>query len=224
MNKETLEHISSLMDGELSRETGLFLTRRLSADEELTGIWERYHLIRDCMRQPGASIPVVDLSQRVKDALADEVQTDEITEQQTWSSNRWLKPVSGLAIAASVALMAIVAVGPGQLDQSPQGATAQDVQPFTSPNVLPVTPNTQAASFSPASQSRNTRLNSYLVRHNQASGSITTQGFIGFVPLVSSPETDLAAAEDSSTDESISAEIPSEEVNQVVTDEDAGSN
>ena len=224
MNKETLEHISSLMDGELTRETGLFLTRRLSADEELTGTWERYHLIRDCMRQPGASIPVVDLSQRVNDALADEVLTDEVTEQQTWSSNRWLKPVTGLAIAASVALMAIVAVGPGQLGQSPEGATAQDVQPFSSPNVLPVTPNTQAASFSPASQNRNARLNSYLVRHNQASGSITTQGFIGFVPLVSSPETDLAAAEDFSTDESNTAENTSDEVNEVVTDEGAGSN
>ena len=72
MNKETLEHISSLMDGELSRETGLFLTRRMSADRELCGTWERYHLIRDCMRQPGGNIPLVDLSQRMKHALSEE--------------------------------------------------------------------------------------------------------------------------------------------------------
>ena len=34
MNKESLEHLSSLMDGEMSRETGLFMTRRLSSDDE----------------------------------------------------------------------------------------------------------------------------------------------------------------------------------------------
>ena len=50
MSKKTLEHLSSLMDGETSQETGLFLTRRVCADRELSQTWERYHLIRDCMR------------------------------------------------------------------------------------------------------------------------------------------------------------------------------
>jgi sigma-E factor negative regulatory protein RseA len=218
MNKETLEHISSMMDGELSRDAGLFLTRRLSADKELTDTWERYHLIRDCMRHPGAISPDMDLSDRMKEAL-----TDEVTEQPSWSSNRWLKPVSGIAIAASVALMAIVAIGPEQSVQSPQGAVAQDVQPFSSPNVLPIIPNTQAASFSPASQNRNARLNSYLVRHNQASGSITTQGFLGFVPLVSSPEADLAAVEETVEQTGVEASAEAETV-EVSNETDPGSN
>ena len=34
MSKESLEHLSSLVDGELSREAGSFLTRRLFSDEE----------------------------------------------------------------------------------------------------------------------------------------------------------------------------------------------
>jgi negative regulator of sigma E activity len=54
MSKESLEHLSSLMDGELSRETSLFLTRRLASDEAMCDTWERYHLIRDCIRQPGS--------------------------------------------------------------------------------------------------------------------------------------------------------------------------
>ena len=75
MSKETLEHISSFMDGEFSRETGLFLTRRLSADEELTASWERYHLIRDCIRyqgrHQGGRISVRNFSQRIKVALSE---------------------------------------------------------------------------------------------------------------------------------------------------------
>lgn len=192
MNKETLEHISSLMDGELSRETGLFLTKRLSADKELTGAWERYHLIRDCIRQPGTRAPVVDLSLRMKNALADEVNEP----AQNWTVNRWLKPVSGIAIAASVALMAIVAIGPGPSPQTGDTASSPTVQPFSSPNVLPSSLITQAASYSPQAQGRDARLSAYLLRHNQASNSITTLGFVSFVPMVASATYEDSLLED----------------------------
>lgn len=182
MNKETLEHISSLMDGELSRETGLFLTKRLSADKELTGAWERYHLIRDCIRQPGTGRPVVNLSLRIKNTLLDEPAEP----SRSWSDSRWLKPVSGFAIAASVALLAIVAVGPDQSPQTGDVASTPAVQPFSSPNVLPSSINTQPASYSPQMQGRDARLSAYLLRHNQVSGSITNLGFVGFVPMVAS--------------------------------------
>ena len=140
MSKETLEQLSSLMDGELSRETGLFLTRRLSADEELTGTWERYHLIRDCIRYrdcyQGGHIRVTDFSQRVRVALSEEV----VTARQVLLSRRWLKPVTGMAIAASVAVMAIFAVGPGQPGLNPVPVPGLAVERFTSPNNLMASP------------------------------------------------------------------------------------
>lgn len=193
MNKETLEHISSLMDGELSRETGLFLTRRLSADKELVGIWQRYHLIRDCIRQPGIRMPMVDLSQRMRIALSNESAGQA---SQPLRSRSWFKPVSGFAIAATVALMAIVAIDPGQVQQGSDIASTPAAQPFSSPNVLPTSPNSQAASFSPQSQRRNARLNSYLVRHNQLVGSFSSQGFLSFVPIISNATPEELAAED----------------------------
>lgn len=198
MNKETLEHISSLMDGELSRETGLFLTRRLSADEELVGTWERYHLIRDCIRQPGIRMPMVDLSQRMRIAILADTAGQEPAGQssQSLTSRRWFKPVSGFAIAATVALMAIVAIEPGQVQQGSDIASTPAVQPFSSPNVLPTSPNSQPASYSPQSQRRNTKLNSYLVRHNQLVGSVNSQGFLAFVPLISNATPEELAAED----------------------------
>jgi sigma-E factor negative regulatory protein RseA len=195
MNKETLEHVSSLMDGELSRETSLFLTRRLCTDEELTGTWERYHLIRDCIRQPGTSTPMVGLSQRMQIALSEE----SISSTQVSPKNRWLRPLSGLAVAASVALLAIVTIGPQEVSQNADLVAIPAAEPFSSPNVLPSAPQTQAASFSPQTQGRDKRLNSYLVRHNQTSGSITTQGFLGFVPIVASAENIEAQVEEPET-------------------------
>lgn len=105
MTKESFEHLSSLMDGELSRETGLFMTRRLSSDDELCAAWKRYHLIRDCLRQPGKGRATPDFGERVRSALENEA-----ADTSAPTSRAWLKPLSGLAIAASVALVAITLV------------------------------------------------------------------------------------------------------------------
>ena len=193
MNKETLEHISSLMDGETSRETGLFLTSRLCADEQLTRTWERYHLIRDCIRQPAASITVADFSQRMRVALQNEGAVD----NPAATGNRWLKAASGLAIAASVAFLAILAVDPVVQPAGVEADAGVAAQPFSSPNVLPTRTPSQAASFS--GQASDARLNSYLLRHNQLAGSAGARGFVSFVPIISSSQAE--ADEEKATEE-----------------------
>ena len=193
MSKESLEHLSSLMDGELSRETGLFLTRRLSSDEEICDTWERYHLIRDCIRQPGSKLAVTGLCAKVSASL----DAEEAPTVSTWSNNRWLKPVSGLAIAASVALMAIVVTAPQPGEMPATGDTALSTaanEPFVSPNNLPLVPVSQAASYTPDSRGGGSnRLNAYLLRHNQMARTAGRQGFVSFVPIVATPV--VAAAE-----------------------------
>lgn len=192
MSKESLEHLSSLMDGELSRETGLFLTRRLSSDEEMCDTWERYHLIRDCIRQPGSKLAVTGLCAKVSASLEGE----EAPSVSTWSNNRWFKPVSGLAIAASVALMAIVVTAPQPGEMPATGDTALSTaanQPFVSPNNLPLAPVSQAVSYTPGSRADSNRLNVYLLRHNQMARTAGRQGFVSFVPIVATPV--VAAAE-----------------------------
>ena len=93
------------------------------------------------------------------------------------------KPVSGLAIAASVALMAIVVTAPQQGVLPGDAANSESAnQPFVSPNVLPLAPVTQAASFTPSQKAG--RLNAYLLRHNQMAGTAGRQGFVSFVPIV----------------------------------------
>ncbi len=186
MSKESLEHLSTLMDGELSRETSLFMTRRLSSDESLSEKWERYHLIRDCIRQPGSKQLVTGLRTRVKASL----DTEAVPQTSAWNRSRWLKPVSGLAIAASVALMAIVVTAPQQgVAPGVENGTIADQadQPFVSPNTLPVSPVSQAASYGSSPQANSNALNVYLLRHNQIAKTAGRQGFVSFVPIVAKP-------------------------------------
>jgi hypothetical protein len=97
-----------------------------------------------------------------------------------------LKPAAGLAVAASVALLAIVAVGPGgQSLQGPGETPAAEAvaEYFTSPQALTPPPPSQQASLAGQSASDN-RMNAYLLRHYQATGSTGGKGFVTFVPIV----------------------------------------
>lgn len=186
MSKETREHLSALVDGEISRETSRFLVRRLGADSELRATWTRYHLVRDCLRHQDGSIAAGDLCARVSNALENESHASPVRRQQA----RWLKPVAGMAIAASVALMAVVAVGPGiPGGQRAGGELAGDaqVESFTSPQSLTPAPYSSQASFSSqpgAGNSANRKMDSYLLRHYQATGATGGKGFVTFVPIV----------------------------------------
>ena len=160
MSEKTREHISSLMDGEISRETSRFLVRRLGTDEELCATWARYHLVRDCLRHQDEepSVPVRRLPLG------------------------WLKPVAGTAIAASVALAAVLAVGPGSPggQQAPSGNTpGGELASFTSPQGIV---SGQAAQ--PVSANAGRDMNFYLLRHYQASGTGNGGGFVAYVPAV----------------------------------------
>lgn len=188
MNKESLEHLSTLMDGELSRETSLFLTRRLSSDGGMSEKWERYHLIRDCIRQPGSKQLVTGLQARITALL----EAEAAPSVPGWNRNRWLKPVSGLAIAASVAVMAIMVTAPQPALE--EAVPSQANQPFVSPNTLPMAPVSQ-----PVSYDSEERLNVYLLRHNQMSRTAGRQGFVSFVPIVSTPVETAATVEDEET-------------------------
>jgi len=202
MSKESLEHLSGLMDGELSREAGSFLTRRLFSDEAICEKWERYHLIRDCIRQPGSKQLVTGLSIKLSKALDAEGAP---TSTASWA-RAWLKPISGLAIAASVAVVAIMVTAP-QAGRSPgEGDTAiasPANQPFVSPNTVG-SPVSQAASFGSSQQGNSNRLNAYLLRHNQMARTAGRQGFISFVPIVATATPSSAEATEDITETSVS--------------------
>jgi|CXWL01.1.fsa_nt_gi sigma-E factor negative regulatory protein RseA len=114
MSEDIKEQLSALMDGELSRDERAFLLRRLDHDAELRALWARMHLARDViMHRPGGA--PVDLADRVMSALAEEIRAPQI-QQRTVNGARW-RPWLGAAIAASVALVAVLSIGPRGLEQ-----------------------------------------------------------------------------------------------------------
>jgi sigma-E factor negative regulatory protein RseA len=194
MSNESREHLSCFMDGEISKETGRFLVRRLGADSELRHTWARYHLVRDCLRHQEGDLVGISLCGRVQQALANESpQTAPGRIAAGWSASNWtkagwLKPVAGMAVAASVALMAIITVGPGQNPVStPTGelAGSPQAESFVSPNnILTRSPRPQQVSVLGGTGNSNRKMNSYLLRHYQVTGSTGGKGFVTFVPIV----------------------------------------
>jgi sigma-E factor negative regulatory protein RseA len=187
MNIESKEHLSSFMDGEFSEETGRFLVRRLGADDSLRQTWARYHLVRDCLRNQDGQFARKDLSHAVQFALSAESQGTAGPAR----SPAWLKPLVGVALAASVALFAVFTVSqgnkPGTVPAEAGLAQTVATESFTSPNILARPPQSQPVNLSGRAAQDNQKMNTYLLRHYQVSGDSSGRGFVAFVPIVAAP-------------------------------------
>lgn len=104
MNDALKMQISAFVDGELPGNEAELLTRRLCQDEELRREAERYFAIGGLMRGERRLPGIETLRERISAAL--EEQTQEPAAADT--GNRLLRPAAGVAIAASVALLAII--------------------------------------------------------------------------------------------------------------------
>ncbi|MEH6581929.1 MAG: sigma-E factor negative regulatory protein [Halioglobus sp.] len=116
MSERLRESLSALMDDEANE---LELQRVLSSlgeDAELRQTWVRYHAARSAMGGQPVQDLSMDISGRVRDALADPGEG-----QKTGTFQRMLRPLASFAVAASVA--AVVVVGGQQLSQLAEGDT-----------------------------------------------------------------------------------------------------
>ena len=123
MNKEIDEKISALMDGDLSANEIDETLNQLCAEESLREQWQRMHLTRDAMQGESTDNYLgSNFSAGVMAALQDEqipvvvddanvVSVDFAGKQKTAkASPSWMRPVAGLAVAASVAMVSVVAL------------------------------------------------------------------------------------------------------------------
>ncbi len=153
------------MDGELDSAHASRVFDEITRNADLRAAWSRYHLMSDAMRDQLAPSAPADFAERMRAALASE---------PPMAARRRLraslaKPVAGLALAASVAALAILGV-----------------------NVLrserPSTPATVVAQRAPADGGSlrwnvgqpgvEARLNGYLVSHSEYLGN----GLRGLLP------------------------------------------
>lgn len=163
-NRELDEELSAFVDGQIERSRQRFVIKRLTEHATVAHRWSRYHLVRQVMRKE--SFAAVDLSARVARAL----ETSPAMEQER-APHRFLKPVAGGLIAASVAVVALVGMNYSLLDNSAPGANEAG-QGFVSQSTpmdrvfsQPATPVGLGGGRTSADQQRLERL---MLQHQQA--------------------------------------------------------
>ncbi len=178
------EHLSALMDGELSREQASFLLRRLGHDREAIACWTRMHAARDCLKGATPRLAGPGFAARVSRALIG---------GPSPVHGRWLRWSAGGVIAAAVAVAALLMVQPLPRSEPDMAAVAAPTpapawlndpgvaaQPAAAFAQAPVAiDDVQTAAYSP-------QLDAYTLRHYQ-SGDAAAGGLVPYVLLMSPP-------------------------------------
>lgn len=105
MNDTIRMQISAFIDGELPDNESELLLRRLSQDAELRQVVSRYMEIGRNMRHEAEPPGMAQLRYRVAEELGAEPHVEEVGLKSP--GNRYVKPLAGFAVAASVAVLAI---------------------------------------------------------------------------------------------------------------------
>ena len=129
MNDALKMQISAFVDGELPENESELLLRRLSQDAALRNQADQYLQIGRLMRREREVPGIGDLRKRIATALGE--QPSEVPAPAERSRRRLLKPAAGLAIAASVAVVALVGLRQAEIPGTPEfaGQNAVAIQP-----------------------------------------------------------------------------------------------
>jgi sigma-E factor negative regulatory protein RseA len=177
-NEALQSQLSAFVDDELpAGETDLF-TRRLVKDSELKQTMGRYGLIGEALRAPTTSAHISrDFSARIAAALDEQeptVTAAPVEQSRHGHTGRWLKPAAGLAVAASVAWVAVLAVRPQAAVNTPSLA-AETLQPVTLTAQRTGTTDSYvvpAAASAPTAAIPVARLTNYVVAHSEFSSPL----------------------------------------------------
>ena len=207
------EKISSMVDGELSREECRAIITEVSAGSGSSS-WDQYHVIGEAMRHNLPDTLYTDLSASISAAIASEpahqvaaaspVVTDEPAVTNVVPAVTQVKsPIFGYAVAASISMVAIA--GMFQLNQGealapvmtpivvahqPQIAPAPVIGDIAwSSSAMIPTRNAKDAVLVqhryPQSAMSNAKLNRYIINHNEHSIAMPAQsGMLPYVRLV----------------------------------------
>ncbi len=174
MSDDVREKLSALVDGELSDAEAVHLLDRMSHDNALKDVWERYHLVSDVLRNHLSPVTSVDLVARVRHAIDDEpiiLRPPKRTRDPVW------KPVAGFALAASVAVVAVLGFrGFSGFDGEPVVETVAQRDPAPVVKSVGLRWNVDRPDVEE-------RLNAYLVNHSEHTGS-AMRGMMPYARIV----------------------------------------
>jgi sigma-E factor negative regulatory protein RseA len=164
------EQLSALVDDELPGSEHDLLLRRIESDDQLYQRLSRYQLISDALQShlPERVDPA--FSRRVKALLRSEPALSRYSRLASFA-----RPAAGLAVAASVAVMAVITLQSAQQESS----SPEEVVASTPPagDYLRV-------SDEPGNPSVDRKLDIYLVNHNEYAVNRGMQGMLPYVRIV----------------------------------------
>ncbi len=114
MNEEMKEKLSSLIDDEHDSSALDQTLNKLCNDEEAKAQWARFHLARDVMQREYYGRLDSDFSTRIRTAIDQEIvysqdhKVARVDFKASRKSSNWLRPVGGLALAATVAAVSVM--------------------------------------------------------------------------------------------------------------------
>lgn len=181
------EKISAFLDDDMHRDE--LMSFSLSAEVDDAKVAQRYQMVGDALRGEMSESSFVDISCAVRDALADENIAGQMAAVKPEASvseksgffdlSAWFKPVAGMAVAASVAVVMVVTV----TEQNDTGGSPL----ATNVEVLPAV---QLAAEGRASENKTvgnkgTDLDPYINQHLEFAAQDTLQGRMPYVRAVS---------------------------------------
>jgi len=183
MNKDHNEMLSAIMDGEIPTTQCDQHIREISNNDELRQTWFRYHLIRDAMRGQLQQGIGHDLPDRVRAALEYEPAILSPGPSRPYS---FLKPVTGLAIAASVTAAVLLGVqfSNNQTDTDTLPAFASNTTPQISQPVQFVSGNNRNNPPPIKTMAVESPMNRYLVNYNEYRVNSGMRGMLPYVRIV----------------------------------------
>ncbi len=195
MNKEQHhdERLSALMDGALDEQQLQSFMQSLKRDPvEDAEVAQRYRLMGDVMRDELDQSSFMDMSAAVHRAIEQEPSHNEVVRPVKKKMHlnllvllsSWIKPLTGMAVAASVAMVTLVTFNTLQSTNNVE-QPAQLVRSLPAERIRSdVSRNVQIAStlnISNQSAEQQKLLNNYMLQHSGYASQFTMQGMMPYV-------------------------------------------
>ena len=196
------QNISTILDDHFDQqELDAFmqdLKRDPVADAECV---RRYQMMGDVLRDDLNEVSFMDISAAVHRAIDQEPELNATTEKVSaplfnasrFNLSSWLRPLTGIAIAASMAMVTVVSVRiieTDSADDSAQAVVEANVE-LKTPAVVPVNPLianqvrlASTAKNETKAQLQARQLSDYMMRHSGSAGQTTVQGMVPYVRVV----------------------------------------
>lgn len=187
MSDDKLEAYSALLDGESELSEHKPLLDTLAEDAAARARLARYRMIGDGLRGEPVRADALGIADRVREQLQREpvVLAPQVRRSKPGITRipRWWQPAAGLAIAASVALLA-VGLMPKLLSDAPEQAPTS-VQVVGVPVASPVFVSANGSYWSHNYPVKESRLTSYLADHSEVASQTGMPGIVPYASFIS---------------------------------------